>query len=141
MEMNRKLNALIAILMAFAFLISATPMLAASSDNKESTKKTTSSKNTKSKDIKKKSSAKKDPTSFKGSVNINTATKEQLMHLPGIGEVKAQSIITARKKNGKFKNLDDVLKTKGIGESHVIKIKDYITFQALSKLHFLNCFR
>ncbi|WP_066717221.1 helix-hairpin-helix domain-containing protein [Clostridium sp. Marseille-P299] len=62
-----------------------------------------------------------------GKVNINTADKNTLMNLPGIGESKAQSIITYREKNGAFKTISDIQKISGIKEAVFNKIKDYIT--------------
>jgi competence protein ComEA len=59
-------------------------------------------------------------------VNINTATKEQLDALPGIGPVKAQAIIDYRNANGPFKTPADVMKVKGIKEGEFGKIKDQI---------------
>lgn len=58
-------------------------------------------------------------------VNINTATKEQLDALPGIGPVKAQAIIHARP----FKKLEDIMKVKGIKQGEFNKIKDLITLE------------
>ena len=49
-------------------------------------------------------------------VNLNTATKDELTTLKGIGEVKAQAIIDYRTKNGPFKTMADVDKVPGIGE-------------------------
>src|SRR5437868_13851994 len=59
-------------------------------------------------------------------VNINTATKEQLDALPGIGPVKAQAIIDYRNANGPFKTPGDIMKVKGIKEGEFGKIKDQI---------------
>ena len=60
-------------------------------------------------------------------VNINTASLEMLMEIPGIGEAKAKEIITYREKNGLFKNISDIKNVEGIGEALFEKIKDYIT--------------
>ena len=49
-------------------------------------------------------------------VNINTASKEELMTLDGIGETYAERIIAFRDQNGPFQNPEDILKVKGIGE-------------------------
>ena len=56
-------------------------------------------------------------------VNINTATKEQLEKLPGIGGVKAQAIIDGRPYQAK----EDIMKVKGIKQGTFDKIKDVIT--------------
>lgn len=60
-------------------------------------------------------------------VNINTATKEQLIALPGIGEVTAQRIIDYRNEYGRFATIDEIKNVKGIGEVKFEKIKDLIT--------------
>lgn len=57
-----------------------------------------------------------------GAVNINTATKEELMTIKGIGEAKANAIIEYRKANP-FKSIDDIKNVKGIGEVNFQKIK------------------
>ncbi|MGB9793599.1 helix-hairpin-helix domain-containing protein [Caldisericum exile] len=62
-----------------------------------------------------------------GKININSATKEELMTLPGIGEVKANAIIDYRTKNGPFKSIHDIVNVSGIGEKTFEKIKDLIT--------------
>jgi competence protein ComEA len=50
-------------------------------------------------------------------VNINSASKEQLEKLDGIGPVKAQAIIDYRKKNGPFKKVEDIKNVDGIGDA------------------------
>lgn len=60
-------------------------------------------------------------------VNINTASKEELMTLKGIGESKAIAIIKYRDEHGLFNSIDDIKNIKGIGEKMFEKIKDFIT--------------
>src|SRR5206468_4410168 len=60
-------------------------------------------------------------------VNINTATKEELDALPGIGPVKAQAIIDYRAKNGPFKTPEDIMKVPGIKEGEFGKLKGQIS--------------
>ncbi len=62
-----------------------------------------------------------------GSVNLNTASKEELMTLTGIGEAKADDIITYRTTNNGFKSIEEIKNVKGIGDSIFDKIKDRIT--------------
>lgn len=59
-------------------------------------------------------------------VSINTATKEELMKISGIGESKALAIIEYRKNNGNFEKLEDLLEVSGIGNALFEKIKDFI---------------
>ena len=59
-------------------------------------------------------------------VNLNRASKEELMTLPGIGEAKAESIIQYRKTHGSFRKAEDIMKITGIKESLYEKIKDFI---------------
>jgi competence protein ComEA len=61
-------------------------------------------------------------------VNINTATKEVLDELPGIGPVKAQAILDYRAEK-KFESIEDIMKVKGIKDGEFCKIKDLITVQ------------
>ena len=59
-------------------------------------------------------------------ININTATKEELTTLTGIGESKANSIIEYRKTN-QFKSIEELKNVSGIGEALYESIKDSIT--------------
>lgn len=65
--------------------------------------------------------------SFSDKVNLNTATKEQLMTLKGIGESRAEDILLYRKECGPFGAIEDIMKVQGIKEAAFRKIKDKIT--------------
>ena len=60
-------------------------------------------------------------------VNINTADKNELTKITGIGPSKADKIIVLRDKIGRFKKKEDLLQIKGIGEKTLEKMKDQIT--------------
>lgn len=62
-------------------------------------------------------------------ININSAKKEELMTLTGIGETKASSIIEYRSKNGKFASIEQLAEVNGIGIKTVEKLKDKITIK------------
>lgn len=68
-----------------------------------------------------------DPAAEQNLVNINTATRAELMTLPGIGQSRADDIIAYRKSNGGFRQIDDIMQVPGIKEGAFSKIKDYIT--------------
>ena len=59
-------------------------------------------------------------------VNINTASKEELMTLPGIGETKAKAILAYRKEHGPFSSLEELKEVEGIKEAVFARIKVYI---------------
>lgn len=62
-------------------------------------------------------------------ININSASKEILMTLPGIGEVKANAIITYRQEHGSFKNKEELTSVTGIGEKTYEKLAQLITVE------------
>lgn len=62
-----------------------------------------------------------------GKININTATKEELMKLPRIGETTAVRIIEYREKNGLFKSISDLKKVGRIGDKTIENIKEKIS--------------
>ena len=61
-----------------------------------------------------------------GKVNINTAGRDELMTLSGIGEAKADKIIAYRQENGAFSSIEDIMQIPGIKEGMFSKIKDSI---------------
>lgn len=61
-----------------------------------------------------------------GKININTADINKLKEIPGIGDVKANSIIIYRESNGNFKSIEDLKNVDGIGEKTFEKIKNNI---------------
>jgi competence protein ComEA len=60
-------------------------------------------------------------------VDINKASKEELMQLEGVGDTYAQKIIEFREANGPFQRPDDLLNVKGIGPTTLEKNKNRIT--------------
>ena len=66
-------------------------------------------------------------TSNEQKVSLNSATIDELMQLPGIGEVKAKAIIAYREENGGFKSIEELLEVNGIGESTFNKIKNQLS--------------
>ena len=62
-----------------------------------------------------------------GKVNINKASKEELMELSGIGETKADAIIRHRKEHGNFKSIEEIMEIEGIKEGVFRKIENQIT--------------
>ncbi|RSD24155.1 hypothetical protein EJA10_19820 [Mesobacillus subterraneus] len=63
----------------------------------------------------------------KDTVNLNTAGKDVLETLPGIGPSKAEAIIKYRETNGPFKKIEDLKEISGIGEKTFEKLKDLIS--------------
>jgi len=62
-------------------------------------------------------------------ININTADKETLSQLSGVGPVIADRIIEYREKNGAFKSVEEITEVKGIGPGILMKIKEYIVVE------------
>ena len=67
--------------------------------------------------------------SKQGTVNINTATLEELQTIKGIGKKKAEAIVQYRKEHGVFRTKEDLLQVKGIGKKALEVIESQVTFQ------------
>jgi competence protein ComEA len=60
-------------------------------------------------------------------INLNTANAAQLELVPGIGPSTAEKILQARKSCGSFKDVDDLLAIRGIGQKRLDKMRKYLT--------------
>jgi competence protein ComEA len=67
--------------------------------------------------------------SARGVINVNTATQEQLMMLPGIGEKTSKNIVAYRQANGPFKSLDGLTKVKGISKKKLDKLRQSLVLE------------
>ena len=61
-----------------------------------------------------------------GKVNLNTAAKEELMTLNGIGDVRAQAILKYREEHGEFRSIEELMEVEGIKKGTFQKLKDQI---------------
>lgn len=66
----------------------------------------------------------------KPTINLNTATLDQLTTLPGIGAKTAERILEYRTKSGGFKKIEELMNVKGIGEKSFLKIKPLVSVPA-----------
>jgi competence ComEA-like helix-hairpin-helix protein len=62
-------------------------------------------------------------------LNINTATKQQLLDLPGIGEKTAERILKFREENGKITSIEDLCAIKGMSKRKLEQLESLITTQ------------
>ena len=62
-----------------------------------------------------------------GRIDLNTADKQELMTIPGIGESKADSILAYRQTHGRFGSTEEIMNVSGIGSGVYEKLKDRIT--------------
>ena len=67
------------------------------------------------------------PVATDSRVDINTASHEELITLPGIGEVKAQAIVAYREQEGPFRRTDELMNVSGIGAITYERLRDLVT--------------
>lgn len=67
-------------------------------------------------------------------VNLNTATKDELDAVKGIGPAKAQAIIDYRTKNGPFKSVDDLKNVNGFGDKTVAKMRSDLSVSGATSM-------
>ncbi len=70
----------------------------------------------------------------KGVVNLNEASVDQIMLLPGVGRTTAERIIAFRKEYGSFKKIEDIMLVKGIGEKKFLSLKPYLAVEGATTL-------
>ena len=66
-------------------------------------------------------------------VNLNTATRDELVELPGIGPAKAQAILDYRAQHGGFKSVDELKDVKGIGAKRFEKLRAEVSVSPLPR--------
>ncbi|BHH85564.1 ComEA family DNA-binding protein [Desulforhopalus sp. 52FAK] len=112
----KMLNLCLALVFSLSLCFAGAPdtSFAASSDTKSTVSKTAKSA--------------KQTTKAASKVDINSADKQTLTQLPGVGPATADAIIKYRKANGKFKSANDLLNVKGIGEKTLKKMKPLLKF-------------
>ncbi len=67
-----------------------------------------------------------DSTGGKKKVNVNTASKKELVSLPGIGEGIAEALMIYRDEHGRFASVEELKKVKGIGPKKFEKLRPYV---------------
>ncbi len=60
------------------------------------------------------------------SISLNKGLKQELMRLPGVGEVMSDRILSYRSKRGSFRQLEELMNVEGIGEKKFEKMKQYL---------------
>jgi len=61
-----------------------------------------------------------------GTININTATVDELDRLPGVGPTKAAAVAAFREKHGPFKRIDDLDRVKGFGRKLIMRVRPFV---------------
>ena len=67
-------------------------------------------------------------------VNINTASAEELQALPGVGERRAEQIVSLRKERGSFKQIAELLEVRGIGPAMLERMRPQVTLSGKTRL-------
>lgn len=69
-----------------------------------------------------------------GTLNLNTATQEELERLPGIGPSKAQRILAWRQRHARFRHVRDLRRVKGFGRKTVLRLAPYLVVEGATTL-------
>ena len=71
---------------------------------------------------------------LRGALNLNTASVEQLILLPGVGEARAKAIVALRKQLGGFKRVEQLADVRGIGERSLERLRPYLVLKGETTL-------
>ena len=69
-----------------------------------------------------------------GVLNLNTASEEELMRLPGVGASKAKAILELRSQLKGFKKVEDLMRVKGIGRKTFRKLLPMLKLEGATTL-------
>lgn len=75
---------------------------------------------------KEKSAGSRKTKALQSPINLNTATKEELMKLPGVGEVIAERILLYREEKGRFRDISELKNIRGIGDKTFEKLRPWV---------------
>lgn len=64
-----------------------------------------------------------------GIINLNTATIDELVQIPGIGEITAQQIVDYRSRKGNYNSVDDLLNISSISKDKLKEIRQYLRIE------------
>ncbi len=67
------------------------------------------------------------PAKMVAKVSLNTATAKQLEQLPGIGPVRAMAIVEDRRRNGRYRAIEDLARVRGIGAATISRLQSLVT--------------
>jgi len=70
--------------------------------------------------------ARREPAPASGKVRLNTAPESLLQQLPGIGPIKARAIVDDRRRHGRYRTIEDLVRVPGIGTATVERLRDLV---------------
>jgi competence protein ComEA len=73
-------------------------------------------------------------TTATGTINVNSASAEQIAFLPRVGLKLAERVVEYRKANGPFKKIEDLMEVKGVGEKLFVVLRPHLTVSGSTTL-------
>lgn len=78
--------------------------------------------------------AQQQASSADGVVNLNTATSAELQRLPGVGQSKADAIVSMRERRGPFQRVEQIMLVRGIGRATFRRLRPMLTIEGATTL-------